>query len=106
LDDYLHLLQFPIEENSSYIHCLTTWGKLRGNVEEAVPPSLMCPSLYPLSNKGAWGYRNLDLEMEGGKLCIRHSPLEWIEKGEFGQKDPGEKLPDRLYDILKLPTLC
>jgi hypothetical protein len=100
LDDYLHLLQFPIEESSPYIHCLTTWGKLRGNVEEAVPPSLMCPSLYPLSNKGAWGYRNLDLEMEGGKLCIRHSPLEWIEKGEFGQKDPGEKLPDRLYDIL------
>jgi hypothetical protein len=100
LDDYLHLLQFPVEESSPYVNCMTAWGKLKRIIEEAVPPSLMCPSFYPPSNRGAWGYRNMDLRMEQGRLCIRPSPLQWIEKEALGQKEPGEKLPDRLYDIL------
>ena len=100
LDDYLHMLQLPINENSPYGHSLALWGKLKQIIEDAVPPSLMCPSLYPPSNRGAWGYRRLELTMNGGKLCIRPTPLQWIEKEALGQKEPGEKLPDRLYDIL------
>ena len=100
LDEYLPALQLPAEESSPYTHCLTTWGKLRQAIEDAVPPSLMCPSLYPPSNRGAWGYRRLELRMEHGKLCISPSPLQWLEKGELGHREPGEKLPDRLYDIL------
>ena len=100
LDDYLHMLQLPIDESSPYAHGLAMWGKLRQIIEDAVPPSLMCPSLYPPSNRGAWGYRRLELQMESGRLCIRPTPLQWIEKEALGQKDPGEKLPDRLYDIL------
>ena len=100
LDDYLHMLQLPIDETSPYTHCLATWGKLRQILEEAVPPSLMCPSLYPPSSRGAWGYRKLELQMEHGHLCISPTPLQWISKEALGQKEPGEKLPDRLYDIL------
>lgn len=101
LDDYLHMLQLPIDETSPYTHCLATWGKLRQVIEDAVPPSLMCPSLYP-SNRGAWGYSRMDLMMKHDSLCIHPSPLQWIEKGSL-QKEPREalqKLPDRLYDIL------
>jgi hypothetical protein len=97
LDDYLHMLQLPVDESSPYTHCLGTWGKLRPIIEEAVPPSLLCPSLYPPANRGAWGYRRLELRMEHGRLCIRPTPLQWIGKEELG---PGEKIPDRLYDIL------
>ena len=100
LDDYLHMLQLPVDESSPYGHSLAMWGKLKQIIEDAVPPSLMCPSLYPPSNRGAWGYRRLDLNMNEGKLCIRPTPLQWIEKEALGHKEPGEKLPDRLYDIL------
>ena len=100
LDDFLPMLQLSVVETSPYIHCLTAWGKLRQIIEEAVPPSLMCPWLYPPSNRGAWGYRRLELQMEQGRLCIKPSPLQWIEKEALVQKEPGEKLPDRLYDIL------
>ena len=102
LDDYMHMLQLPIDESSPYTHCLATWGKLRQIIEEAVPPSLMCPSLYPPSNRGAWGYSRMDLAMQHDLLCIQPSPLQWIEKGTL-QKESGEpksQLPDRLYDIL------
>lgn len=98
LDDYLHMLQLPIDEASPYTHCLATWGKLRQVIEDAVPPSLMCPSLYPPSNRGAWGYSRMDLMMKHDSLCINPGPLQWIEKGALGRKE--EKLPDRLYDIL------
>ena len=99
LDDYLQALQLPVDESSPYSPCLAAWGKLGQVIEESVPPSLMCPSLYPPSNRGAWGYRRLDLAMEQGRLCIKPSPLQWIEK-ELGQSETREKLPDRLYDIL------
>ena len=100
LDDYLHMLQLPIDESSPYTHCLATWGRLRQILEEAVPPSLLCPSLYPPSNRGAWGYSRLDLAMKQNRLCIVPSLFQWMDKDAFPQKDPGEKLPDRLYDIL------
>lgn len=101
LDDYLHMLQLPVDETSPYTHCLATWGKLRQILEEAVPPSLMCPSLYPPVNRGAWGYSRLELGMEQGKLCIRPSPFQWTDKSAFSQPlEKGEKQPDRLHDIL------
>ena len=89
LDDCLSNLQVSPH---NYTHCLDTWGKLRQTIEDNVPPSLMCPSLNP---RGGWGYRKLELVMEG-KLRIKTGPLEWIAK----DKEPTEKLPDRLYDIL------
>jgi hypothetical protein len=115
LDDYLPMLQLPIDESSPYTHCLATWGRLRQVLEEAVPPSLLCPSLYPPSNRGAWGYSRLDLGMKQNRLCIVPGPFQWMDKDAFPQKDasqrdssqrdptqrdPTEKLPDRLYDIL------
>ena len=99
LDDYLPELQFPTDPVSPYSHSLATWGKLRQIIEKCVPPSLMCPSMYP-NNRGAWGYRRMDLVMGQGRLSIKPSPLQWIDKESIGQKEPGEKLPDRLYDIL------
>lgn len=100
LDDYLNMLRLPIGENSPYAHSLAVWGRLRHIIENAVPPSLMCPSLYPPTNRGAWGYKRLDLTMNEGRLCIFPTPLQWIDKDELCQKDYGERLPDRLYDIL------
>lgn len=110
IDDYLFMLKLPRDETSPYSHCLTTWGRLKHILEVAVPPSLMCPSLYPPSNRGAWGYRKLELQMEEGRLRISPGSLQWIEKEELYPKDlteklgklekPEKKLPDRLYDIL------
>lgn len=125
LDDYLEMLQLPLDEtHSPYTHCLATWGKLRQVIEEAVPPSLMCPALYP-SNRGAWGYSRMDLAMRHGSLCIDAGPLQWIEtrqverqvetrqverqetrplerplEAQSSQIERNQKIPDRLYDIL------
>ena len=112
LDDYLHMLQLPVDETSPYTHCLSIWGRLRQILEEAVPPSLMCPSLYPPITRGAWGYNRLQLGMRKGKLCIDPGPFQYMDKSvfDFWSRNSGEKThektekcekpPDRLYDLL------
>ena len=98
LDTDLSLLQFP-QPGSSYSSPLQNWGSLRGILERAIPPSLMCPSLYP-PNKGAWGFRRLDLKT-GDRLRINTGPITWMDKEEMERcKKHSSGLPDRLYDIL------
>ena len=101
LDDYMPLLQFPKDEKSPYTHCLMTWNRLRQTMEQAVPPSLLCPTLYPPS-RGMWGYRRLLLAMHAnGSLQIQPSPFTWMDKDSLGgQKEPILSPQDRLYDIL------
>jgi hypothetical protein len=101
LDDYLPMLQFPKDESSPYTHCLMTWNKLLQTIENAVPPSLLCPMLYPPS-RGTWGYRRLLLAVHesNGSLQIQPSPFTWIDKDDLGQKQPITSPEDRLYDIL------
>jgi hypothetical protein len=102
LDDYLPLLQFPRDEKSPYTHCLMTWNRLRQTLEQAVPPSLLCPTLYPPS-RGTWGYKRMLLTMfehNNGSLQIQPSPFTWIDKDSLGQKEPITSPQERLYDIL------
>ena len=100
LDDYMPQLQFPRNDKSPYTHCLMTWNKLRQTMETAVPPSLLCPTLYPPS-RGAWGYRRLHLFMHGnGSLQIQPSPFTWMDKASLGPKEPIASPQERLYDIL------
>jgi hypothetical protein len=102
LDDYLPMLQFPRDEKSPYTHCLMTWNRLRQTLEQAVPPSLLCPTLYPPS-RGTWGYKRMLLTMfehNNGSLQIQPSPFTWMDKSSFGQKEAITSPQERLYDIL------
>jgi len=101
LDDYLPMLQFPKDEASPYTHCLMTWNRLRQIMENAVPPSLLCPSVHPPS-RGTWGYQRLLLAVYelNGSLQIQPSPLTWIDKDSLGQKELIASPHERLYDIL------
>jgi hypothetical protein len=63
-----------------------------------VPPSLLCPALYP-SNRDTWGYSRLQLRMRNGCPYIDPGPLGWLDKGRFSKED-SLGLPDRLHDIL------
>lgn len=102
LDD--HLGSFPSPSSgAAYTHCLAAWGRLLRTLESGVPPSLLCPSLHPPRNRGAWGYRRLGLDFsQSTGLRIRPSaPLQWIDRDELDAPLEGEeRLPDRLYDIL------
>ena len=100
LDDCLSHLAFKRDEASPYAQCQLVWGGLKRAVEDAVPPSLLCPSLYP-PNRGTWGYRHLQLRMRGEAPYIHTGPLSWIDKEALCQcKETASKLPNRLHDIL------
>ena len=96
LDDYLPLLRFP-KDPSPYMHCLKVWGRLK-HALQAVPPSLLCPAVYPPS-RGTWGYERLRLA-QAGSLRIEPGPLTWIDKDVLGPKEPITSPQERLYDIL------
>jgi len=102
LDDYMPLLQFPKDEQAQYTHCLMVWNRLRQTLEQAVPPSLLCPAICPPS-RGAWGYRRMLLAMHGTSeetLQIQPSPFVWMDKDSLGHREPISSPQDRLYDIL------
>lgn len=96
LDDCLARLRFPSHDLRAQDRI---WYGLR-RAMEGVPPSLLCPALYP-PNRSAWGYRSLRLLMRGGRPYIHTGDLAWIDKAELGEcKEASSGLPDRLHDIL------
>jgi hypothetical protein len=96
LNDYLPLLQFPGDQTSPYTHCLISWNRMKQTMKNCIPPSLLCPTLYP-TNRGAWGYQRLYLVMHN-TLQIQPSPFTWIDS--LGSKTAIIAPQDRLYDIL------
>jgi hypothetical protein len=98
LDDLLPRLRFETDPSSPYAQCQKVWGGLFDRIRDCVPPSLLCPSLYP-PNRDTWGYSRLQLRMRDGRPYIDPGPLGWLEKGRFCKED-SLGLPDRLHDIL------
>lgn len=73
------------------------WYDLVSALQSSIPPSLMCPVLYPPATKGAWGFRRLNPGLREGKLVIETGPIAWMDRSELGA---GGELPGRLHDIL------
>ena len=98
LDDSLAHLQIPDDLLSDPpFGSLWVWPDLKRMLESHIPPSLMCPSLYPPGSRGAWGFRQLSLALREGKLRIDTGPIGWMDRSEMGR---GGELPERLHDIL------
>ena len=98
LDESLAKLQFERDPASPYAQCQRVWGTLKNTVFDCVPPSLLCPALYP-PNRDTWGYAGMQLKLFKGCPWIDPGMLQWLDKGQFC-KEPSAPLPDRLHDIL------
>ena len=100
LDEFLPRLRFERDAQSPYAQCQRVWGSLKTTMQECLPPSLLCPALYP-PNRDTWGYRGLQLRTRDGVPYIHTGPLAWLEKDSLGQcKESSRGLPDRLHDII------
>jgi hypothetical protein len=105
LDDFLSLLHFPSDPSSPYTYSLLNWVDLVDKLEEALPPSLLCPALNPPS-RSSWGYKELKLKSDGEVLYIHKGNMAWIEKGSYPPCPIGNAAfadsptPHRLMEIL------
>ena len=98
LPTLLKRLEFKSDPKSPYTHSLLAWSALRSNLEAAVPPSLLCPSVHEAGRDG-WGYARLRLALSGPKLLVRPGPLQWVTRAD-GAQPPSGALSERFHDML------
>ena len=100
LSALLPSLQSKPDPQAPYTNSLLAWPTLKASIQNAIPPSLLCPSLSS-SNRDGWGYKQLQLQVLSKQLLINPGPLQWIKKGACIPTEPHAGLiTDRFQDML------
>jgi hypothetical protein len=100
LQTLLTSLHFDPDPKAPYTHSLLTWMHLKQNLEDSLPPALLCPALCQ-SYRDGWGYPRLTLSTHHNMLLIHSGPLQWIDKSSYAPSTLSAGiLAERLQDIL------
>ena len=98
LDEALEAFQAKHPVQGMHALNRSMWVSLAADVQEAFPPSLLCP-LLAAQHRSSWGVPQLALETtEDGALGFRRTPLAWIDTSAWEFQHDRQVLEETLLN--------